>query len=165
MTVPRDLQLTPRQLALKQAARDLVSAAGGQDVVQEITGRARSRASDWISPNTPTFMPIDAVRELEAVTVGQAGHPIVTRMLARAAGYALVRLPQAEPASIGELHDALGRHGKEAGEVTAAICRALGEGSTIDVDAVKRHRIIEECDEGIEALVALRAIAASLGGA
>lgn len=96
--------LTASKQALKAATRQLVQAAGGQEAAATYTRFVRHQAfSDFGNAgpdHAAKFAPIDAVADLEAVTHGTPGHPVVTRALARAAGFALVPLPAARTAEL-----------------------------------------------------------------
>lgn len=86
MSTPRDITLSPSQLALKLATREAFKAAGGQDFVASELGCAQSRLSDYGSANTGDFISIDKVLVVEALGAGKPGHPHITRALARASG-------------------------------------------------------------------------------
>ncbi len=79
----------PSLLALKLATRMAVEAAGGQSFVAQEVGRAQSRVSDYCSPNTDDFMPLDVAAHVEDLGEGAPGHPHITRALARRQGVAL----------------------------------------------------------------------------
>jgi len=91
MSTPRDLQLAPRDQALKAATRALVGAAGGQEAAAAFTRRRQSTVSDWCSPNTPAFIPADAIARLVEVTYGLPGQLDLVRRLAEITGHLLVR--------------------------------------------------------------------------
>lgn len=90
MGTDRTRRLTPAELALKLATADAVKAAGGQEFIAGETGRVQSRISDYCSPNTTDFMPLDVAARVEALSVGQPGAPHITRALARAGGAGLI---------------------------------------------------------------------------
>ncbi|MGD1953874.1 MAG: hypothetical protein ACFBZ9_01255, partial [Sphingomonadales bacterium] len=75
-------------LALKAATKGLQKICGGQDACTEITRGSRQTHSDWSNPNhLDIFMPVDVILGLEAAS---PEGPLVTKHLARQAGYALV---------------------------------------------------------------------------
>lgn len=154
----RNLTLPPQQQALKTACRQLIRAFGGQEAAGEELGCSQSRLSDWGNPNTADFMPVGAVLRLEAATHGTAGHPHVSSWLARAAGFVLVRLPNA-PSGAGSWHQAMGRVAKDVGEVMERICTALSDDGAVSAREVRDGKVIEEIDQAIEQLVAMRALA------
>jgi hypothetical protein len=160
MTARRDCQFTPEKQALKQSAKALVRAAGGVEASEEITGRSKTQLSAYGNINAPEFMPIDAIAELEGVTHGHTGHPIVTRHLAQRAGYVLVKLPDAAP-DCGDWHRAMGPMSKHVGDVMQAICASLGDDTPSEVTArdVQERNIVGEIDEALEVLVAMRELA------
>lgn len=155
MTLHCDLTLPVADQRLKSATRDMVAAAGGVEVAGEIVGLGRSRMSDCQNPHTEAFLTIQQARRLEDVTRGYPGWPAITRALARAAGGVFVPLPDA--AGAGEWHSAMGRLAKEAGDITARICAALADDG--HVSAREAEAIQIECDEAIEALVAVKRLA------
>jgi hypothetical protein len=72
--------------ALKTGWKLLVLALGGVDAVAACTRATRSLASEYGSPNSDRFPPLDVVLDAETV----AGEPHVLAVLARLAGYELV---------------------------------------------------------------------------
>jgi len=157
MSGERTIQLPPALQAGKAATKALIRAAGGQEAAAAETSKSQPRLSAYGLPNTDDFIPIDTVAALEAVTHGLPGHPHVTRWLAREAGYDLVRRPTA-PAAAGDWHAALAAVSKESGEAVSLVLGALGDGM-VDKAEVRSQRILENIDEAIEKLVALRALA------
>lgn len=158
MTATRTIIHPPELQALKESTRALVRAFGGQEAAEELTGRSQSRFSDYGNRNTPDFMPVDLVLALEACTLGAAGHPQVTRLLARNAGFALVRLPQA-PAGDTDWHQAIAAVSRETSESIERVCTALSDGKVTAAE-VRNLRIREEIAEAHERLAALDALAA-----
>lgn len=149
-----DLTLTPDEQALKAEAKALVRAAGGVEEVAGYIGRSKTQVSSYCNPHTRDFMPTDAVVKLEAMTHGAAGHPIVTRGLARRAGYTPVRQADA-PAGPTELTALLSRMCKEHGDVVSRVCSLLQNGLT--AQTVKDGNILAEIDDAAEVLAQLRA--------
>jgi hypothetical protein len=163
MTTPRDIRLAPADLALKLAFREAVAAAGGQELVARESGKTQSRISDYGSPNTADFAPLDVVRRVEALGFGAPGHPHVTRALARASGAALS--PALPPASgLADLGDHLAAIAREtadlagalAGEDLSAACTSLSLGA--------RLRIGREAAEAIDQLEQLQRALAEENG-
>lgn len=155
MSSPRDIRLSPDDLALKLAFREAVAAAGGQEKVEGVTGKTQSRISDYGSPNTADFAPIDVVRKVEALGFGAPGHPHVSRALARAGGAAL---STALPFGRG-LHD-LGDHLAAVARETADLTQALaGEDLAADCASLSpaaRQRIGHEAAEAMAQLEQLQ---------
>ena len=128
MSGARDLQLVPAQQDLKAASKALIRAYGGQIAAGELLGKVQSRYCDAGAPNTATFLTINEVAELEDRTSGTAGHPIVTRTLARRQGFELVALPRALPCA-DDMLTCVSALLKEGGDVMAAVGEALKDGS------------------------------------
>jgi hypothetical protein len=160
MSGDRNLTLTPELQEAKRETKALIRAAGGQEACEEMTGRAQSRFSDYGSRNTGSFMPIDLVEKLEGVTHGKPGHPNVTRWLARRAGFMLVERPKVGAG--GAWGRSLQDLGREFGQVSGAVCGALGDPDTpgeVTADEVRDHRILENLDELAELVARMRAMA------
>jgi hypothetical protein len=82
-TTPADLR------ALKTATRRLITAVGGLEAAATVCRVNKSVLAAAYDPHQPDrFLPIDVVADLELV----AAEPIVTAVLARLAGHALVPL-------------------------------------------------------------------------
>lgn len=160
MTAERTLQHAPALQAGKEASKALVRAAGGGEAAEGYCSKSQPRLSAYGLPNTPDFMPIDVVRDLEAITHGGAGHPIVTRWLAKEAGYLLVERPK--PGLGGSWGRSLQDLGREFGEVSGSVCGALGDPDTpgaVTAAEVRDHRIVENLDELAELVARMRAMA------
>ncbi len=155
MTEARDLTLAPSDQDLKVASAELIRAYGGQVAASELLGRAQSRFSDAGSRNTAVFLTIKEVAAFEDRTAGMAGHPIVTRALARRQGFELVRLPEALPGQ-GQLLQLAAKVAQEGGDVISSVGAALADGHFSGRDA---RDVMREADQLIHAAVTLRAIA------
>jgi hypothetical protein len=102
-------------------------------------------------------MPVDVIADLEAITRGTAGWPIVTRLLAAKAGCSLVTLPKAGAVD-ADWHAELARLSDESSDVLKGICRALMGDNRVTARDVRELRLIEECDELILAIVTIKAL-------
>jgi len=130
------LSVQEQQQARK--ARELIEAVGGLDAAAEITGMSISHLGRYQSPNERDSMSIRIMEQLEAVTHGELSHPIVTRYLARRAGYSLVRRPDV-PAGRGAILELLAEQAKNQGQSDPEMFRALADGQ---VDAEEADRLI-----------------------
>ena len=144
MTVRRDMQLAPREQALKNAFRALVEACGGLEPASHYCRVGKTKLSDYCSINTDGFAAADVVADLEAVTAGSPQHPQVTRVLARRAGFTLLPIPD------GHAPDTVwsgfaGRLAKEGGELISSICSALADDN--DVSPAEARRAIPEAED------------------
>ena len=156
-------ELPPEKQALKVATRRLVAAVGGQEAAVLFTRFTRHQAlSDFGNPapeHAHRFAPIDAVADMESISHGTPGHPVVTRQLARLAGYALVPLPRPR----GEAADFAGHLQaiiRESADVTMDLSLHLQK----DPGPAEAAKIRTEIAEAIQALVELDAALAGLGG-
>jgi hypothetical protein len=145
----------PDKQALKLASKRLGQAAGGVEAAANYCRVGKSLLSEYGSRNNETFMPIDVVADLEAVTHGTAGWPLVTRMLAAEAGCALVELPK-PTAPDANWFAQLGKLCSETGDVINRLGEALADGNVCAAD-VRKLNLLSECDDAIGALVNIRA--------
>lgn len=115
--------LTPEKQGLKRAQLQLVQAVGGFEAAAGFCRVGKSQLHNATSVNDAiTFLPADVIADLEAVTVGTVGHPVVTRYLASRQGFELFALPAAATAAgvAGASvcwHAMLARLAKEGGDV------------------------------------------------
>ncbi|MCA3254800.1 phage regulatory CII family protein [Bradyrhizobium sp.] len=137
---------------LKRETRALVKAVGGGDAGSMACRVRQQVLSDYGNiTQSARFVPADVVLDLESVSVGRTGHPHVTRMLARAAGYELVPLPGARPET-KSWHEHIAACAKEAGEVTSRLALAVAGG----VNADEAGDLVREVEEAIQSLVDLK---------
>lgn len=141
MSVRRDIVLSPDRQNLKVATRDLVREYGGTDAAGELLGRRQQAISDLCLAHTDRFISIDDVAKLEDRTVGRAGHPIVTRALAKRQGYLLVPLPSA-PDDPANFSASVMRMAEELGDVSREITAAYADDGK--VDETEAARILAE---------------------
>jgi DUF1680 family protein len=156
--------LPPERQADKRAAAQLVKAAGGVEAAAELCRLGKSHLSDVGNVNSPDkFMPIDVVRQLEEVTQDLPGWPHVTRHLACAAGFELVRRPAAELGAETDWLAHIARVSKEAGDVVSKIAAHAAGG--LSADEISRAELLQECRELVAAAVNIEAavIAAQRG--
>lgn len=136
MTIERNDQLSPEDQGLKSATRALVRAFGGQGyVAMRLADGAKQfarqqRVSDCCLPNVNDFLSIQATAILEDETHGHAGHPHITRALARRQGFALVPV-RVDPPQSGDWLRLIGDLSELAGGVVAGISGALASDSTV----------------------------------
>lgn len=151
--------MAAQQQGLKNATRALVAAVGGGDAASGFCRYRQQQLSEVGSVNQPTkFMAADVILDLEAVTHGTPGHPVVTRYLARAAGFALVALPEVAPdvSARGDWLQLVSDLSKEAGDCVSKIALALTDGFVSPAE-VRTHDLVREFDELIRVAVEGRA--------
>jgi hypothetical protein len=155
----RTVQHDPKRLSLKVATAELVDAAGGQARAAGYCKRVKRQQSfsDYALANVDHFMPIDAVLDLEARTVGLPGWPHVTRELCARNGGAFVALPVAPPGAC-EAHQRLAELTKEFSELSSGVLTALANGGRIEAWEVRDLRLIAEADDLVEKAAELRAL-------
>ncbi len=149
--------MTGRQLPandyalLKAATRKLISHAGGAVAAAAVTRGGHQNIGRYGSAQPDDgerFMPADVIADLES----ECGQPVLTRALAKLAGFLLVPEPRG-----GQAGTALGmitaRALKEISDVFVALAEAQGDGKLCAADAA---RIDAEIEEAIIKLLALR---------
>lgn len=147
----------PAKQALKRETKRLIEAAGGLEAAALYARPNKTAMGDYGSPNNADrFMPIDAVADLEAITRGSAGWPIVTRMLAKLAGCALVELPTAAPGG-GDWMRRIGKLAQDHGALAKRICDAAEDGEVTAAE-IRANDLIGLCDDAILTIVNLRAL-------
>ena len=121
---------------LKTGTRLLLRDLGGIDAAASCSRVGRSLWSDYASPHSDRFIPVDVVIDAEAI----AGTPHVTAAMARALGYELVPL-LARPR--GELGDALARISTGVGALFATVAAAFSDGA---LSAAERDALARDLD-------------------
>lgn len=159
MTISREEQLSPQELALKIATAEAVRAAGGQEFVAREVGRAQSRISDYCSRSTRQFVPVDVAVMIDALGTGRPGHPHIAGALARAQGAVIEGSAPARENL--HLHQWLADISGE----SADVIRALVTGSVVPGQAVPsirnmsandRATVLRELDQLADVVAALR---------
>lgn len=153
--------MTPEKIALKRATAEMIKGVGGVEAAAGYCRVGKSVLSDNGSANRPdSFVAIDVVADLQPLAAGREGWPQITRALAAADGFALVKLPEAMPDGSALLH-LLARLARENGEIARAVCEALADGK---VCAGEAKRIRGEVRDLIEGAVAMDAALAKIEG-
>ncbi|OHC96406.1 MAG: hypothetical protein A2792_00220 [Sphingomonadales bacterium RIFCSPHIGHO2_01_FULL_65_20] len=93
MSDDRYITLPVEDQEIKTACGKLVRAYGGQEAAGERIGRPQQHVSDCCNKRRGKWLRIDEVATLESETLGHQGHPHVTALLARRAGFELVPTP------------------------------------------------------------------------
>lgn len=138
---------------IKTATKRLIKEHGTADSAAMDTRVSESQVVKYQNPHQPDFMPADVIADLEHV----AGAPHLTRLLAELSGYALVKLPDAREPQSAEMKAFL-HWLKESSDVTASLSTALDVGQRITLDEIRDLALIREVNEGIDALVQVRAL-------
>ncbi|NCP11372.1 MAG: hypothetical protein GW859_05350 [Sphingomonadales bacterium] len=146
-----------------RAVRELIAAAGGVEAAEHDCGKSKSLFSAYQSPNDHRSITLRDIEILESLTHGKAGHPIVTRYLARQAGYILLQRPDV-PADRGTILNLLARQAEERGQCDPELMRALADGQ---IDEKEAQRLVPMMRQRLETdaqmLVKLEAIAEGVG--
>lgn len=145
--------LPPEEQHQARTTRTLVREAGGVEAAGEVTGKCIAHTSRCASPNHKASITLRDIELLEAVTHGRAGHPIITRYLAKRAGYALVALPQT-PANNTDLLALLAGQARKFGDLSSETMSALADN---EVSKAENTALRGQIHEMIEQLVEMDA--------
>lgn len=156
MTGARDIApaLPVEDQELKTACGQLVRAYGGQEAAAERLGRRQQHVSDCCNKRLrDKWLRVDDVAVLESETLGHAGHPHVTALLARRGGFDLVPTP-AIAATGRDLLILFAEQSKRSGHLAETVLAAHADG-VIDQD--EAAAIEAAASEVIAAALAMRA--------
>ncbi|SDQ99206.1 hypothetical protein [Pseudovibrio sp. Tun.PSC04-5.I4] len=130
-------------------SKELVKKNGGVEASSLCTRVSPSQLSRYGQQQSEEAMPVDVIADLEH----EAADPILTRVLARMSGYALVELPReaAEPDWVGNV----GQLSKEFSDVISRVAECLQDDGKITADEVKHHHLRRELAELISVAVRL----------
>lgn len=151
-------EISPDKQGLKNATRALVRAVGGQEACPPFARYQRHQSySDFASIEQPDkFMPVDVVADLEGVTHGKAGHPIVTAWLCRMAGGTFVRVPDSCPDE-GSFLAALSALTCEFSDLSRGVMSALADGK-VTPEEIDEGRLLGKCDDLASKVMQIRAL-------
>lgn len=149
--------MTGRQLpasdyeAIRAGTRRLITLVGGPVAAAAVTRGDHQNISRYGSAhpdNAERFMPLDVAADLEA----ECEQPVLTKLLARLAGYMLVALPRAlrSGSALGVITAA---SLKETADVFVALGASLGDGR---LSAGEAANIEREIDEAMAKMAALK---------
>jgi hypothetical protein len=141
--------MTPAKLNLKAAHRRLVAGLGGVDGAETATSRRRSVLADYGNINTGHYTPIDVVLDLEAAL----GEPVVTRELARAAGFRLEPLVF-EAAALDPLARAASL-AADAGELCARALRDHADGTLTEAERQGQIKVLRRIEQAAAVAIAV----------
>lgn len=153
MTANRLHDPTPLQRHHSALAEELIEAVGGLKRAEAFSRVAKSALSDYACAHVNRYMPSDVIEALEK----RAGRPVFTDYLARAVGFLLIRMPEAEAEPWGR---DLRELGKDFGEVSSAICECLGDDDSpgrITGAEVRKFDLITKLDRLAEITAEMRA--------
>ncbi|MBJ7442865.1 MAG: hypothetical protein JHD32_00835 [Sphingobium sp.] len=154
--------LKPTDIAISEATGDAVYAAGKQEYVSRMLGRARTTLTGWCNEDEAEFIPLRLVPELEKMARGKPGWPHITRTLARMQGFELFQLPQIDADAANWLNH-VGAISTEAGQITSKICTALADDQRVCAGDIRQHDLIDDAEQlvaiAVQLLAQLRAVA------
>lgn len=130
--------------AVKTTTQMLVQSLGGVDAAAGVTRVGRSQLSDYGLLTSDKFCPVDVLMDMEHV----AATPVITSMLARIAGFSLVRILPARAKN--ELAALLARIGKDTGDLFATAAHALGHKTPTPVERRNLLRELEDLKRAAE---------------
>ncbi|AEV37529.1 hypothetical protein PSE_3021 [Pseudovibrio sp. FO-BEG1] len=130
-------------------SKALVKRNGGVEAASMCTRVSPSQLARYGQQQSEESMPVDVIADLEH----EAAEPILTQVLARMRGYALVQLPReaAEPDWMGNL----GELSAEFSDVVSRVAECLKDDGKVSASEVKNHRLRKEIAELISVAVKL----------
>lgn len=153
MSDDRYITLSVEDQQLKTACFALAKAYGGQEAVGERINRPQQHVSACCHKRRDKWLRIDEIAILESETVGHDGHPHVTALLARRAGFELVPTPTIA-ATGSDLLKLYAKQAKETSDLAATIVEAHVDGKFSLAEA---EAIDDEIDQVIANALAMRA--------
>lgn len=148
------MTLTVQEQLQADKARELIAAVGGLDAASAITETSTSQLGRYQSKHERDSMPARVIEQLESVTHGTPGHPILTRHLARRQGFVLVPLPHDLPGE-GEWARYISRLSDKAGKLITGIAADLAD--DMDVSPAEAAARLASADKLTEIAAELRA--------
>lgn len=154
----RDIVLSPDKQGLKNATGDLVRAVGGQEACPPFARHRRHQTySDIANVEKPDcFISGDVIMDLERVTRGKPGYPIVTAYLCRMAGGVFVKTPTAIPDEASFL-DVLTKLTVEYGDLSTGLMAALRD-RKVTAEEVRAGKLLDACDDLATIAMQIRAL-------
>ena len=151
--------MIPERINLKRATAEMLKGVVGLEAAAGFCRVGKTILGDNQSINKPdSFVALDVIADLEPLARDRDGWPHVTRALAAAMGFVLVKLPDA-PATNADLLSLIGRHAKEGGDISQAVCKALADGIVRRPEA---REIRAEIRQEMEVLAAMDAALAAI---
>jgi hypothetical protein len=151
VTIDRTQQLSHDEIDLKIATDSAMDAAGGQSRMMRAGVAVQSVLSDACSRNTRVFLRIDQVAAIENHGTGRAGHPHITRALARLQGFVLV--PAGDAGDEESIPMLLGQLAAEFGDVFKAMAARVETSAPMSVrDHEDTSREIDQLADAVAAL-------------
>jgi hypothetical protein len=147
--IKRGFQSETAYLRLKAVSRRLTDAAGGPVPAARITRIDAPRLSRCGSNFEAMFLPLDVISDLEVDT----GEPIVSRELARQAGFVLVPAPVAG-ARLGATD--IGCLVKESGDVVSGLVASLEGDNRVTAQDARRFDLLRQSEELVDIAMAIR---------
>lgn len=144
--------LSAEELILARATKAAIEATGGGKVCLHVTRiQSEAQLSRCASRNNPDSITIRDAAAIESISHGRAGHPHITRALARLAGGVFVPLPEADEAGDGLLASVVTLV-EELGDVSQAIRAGLADNDFSRGDATLAIDQLDELDQASAAL-------------
>lgn len=130
-------------------SKELVKLNGGIEAASLSTRVSASQLARYGQPQSEDGMPVDVIADLEH----EAGEPVLTSVLARLSGFALVKLPReaAEPDWVGNM----GQLSKEFSDVISRVGACLRDDGKVSAEEVKHHHLRREIADLISIAVKL----------
>ncbi|WP_319498045.1 phage regulatory CII family protein [uncultured Cohaesibacter sp.] len=136
-------------LRIRRRCRELTKKSGGVECAAELTRVSPAQIARYGQPQGADWMPVDVVADLEK----DIGEPVVTRTLALALGFELVRLPEGRWE--GDINQQLAAMLREMGDVVQKVGQALADDGCISQDEARRLRLRKELADLLQVAVGM----------
>jgi hypothetical protein len=152
---------TPDKQKAKAVTKALVKGVGGVETAETFCRPNSRRLSEYGLADTDTFIPLDAIMDLQDCAHHLPDYPPLTRFLATRDGFALVKLPEGGSVTQQSLVGALADASREHSDVANGLLEALRNGAVAPDEAARLQR---ECIESAEAAMRLHALLGQRAG-
>nr|WP_319513711.1 phage regulatory CII family protein [uncultured Cohaesibacter sp.] len=125
-------------LRIRGRCREATKKAGGVECAAGVTRVSTAQMARYGQPQGVDWMPVDVVADVEK----DIGEPVVSRALAQALGYELVKLPEGHWE--GDINQQLAAMLKEMGDVVQKMGQALADDGCISKDEARQLRLRKE---------------------
>ncbi|HEX7856113.1 MAG TPA: phage regulatory CII family protein [Sphingobium sp.] len=126
--------ISPRLAIIKRSTREAIEAAGGLEVVAQVTNAGRSQLSRCQSQNEVDTLSLRDALALDELTLGRGG-PFIATAMARLLNQVLVELPDGE-AALDHVMTGVVRLSAELGHLATCVSESLADGKFEPKEAI-----------------------------
>lgn len=150
--------MTPALARIKRKVRECIGLNGNISGAMATVSRGHSVVGAWHNTADATFPPLDHAVALDEVAVIQSGTAPILEAYAAELGRVCLVLPEA-PVAPERVESALIAASAEFGDIAHAVTAATRDGKVCGKDC---DAILATIDEGLRALVRMRAVVAAI---